>query len=101
MGDRTTKGELTAEALAAGKFEQYACVRAFGVVVVELHGVALEPGARAQWVVKLTISDDDGSTRGVSKFYSRLNEARRHFAKSSRKALKSDQPGLIYGKEWS
>jgi hypothetical protein len=84
-GQRTTKGDLTADALVAGECEQYAVKRSYGTVVVALRHDkwAAERVERGEipmpWVAEIVITKDGLVTDSRTYSAFRLNAARQKF----------------------
>jgi hypothetical protein len=86
-GQRNRRGWLRAESLIAGEREQYAVVRSYGRVVVELcHAPINDPDIlEMPWVTSITITNPQGAEDRAEYRSFRLNVARDKFNELVRK----------------
>lgn len=81
MTQRTTRNQLTAAALASGLREQYAVVRSYGVVKIELrHGGY----GRMPFLVSCEITKGD-AVSATDMAFEHLNDARAEFRRLCKK----------------
>lgn len=75
MAERTTGRQLTAEALQSGLREQYAVLRSYGMVKIELRHSGV---GRMPFLVSIEIKKGD-SMSATDRAYEHLNDARLAF----------------------
>lgn len=81
MSERNRNGDVRGEYLRAGQVEQYAVLRSYGRVIVELRATK---SAAYPWLVTLRI-DNLEESRSEDHAYQHLDDARRCFRTLIRK----------------
>lgn len=83
MGERNRNGDVRGEYLRAGHVEQYAVVRSYGRVIVELRASKSDT---YPWLVTLRIDNPErGESSCSDHAHQFLDDARRHFRQLVRK----------------